>query len=383
MFDVIEITKSLMMGVPGYIPELAQPSIKLATVAQALELTAAEDCEAFVVANMADLHSSTLTLTNYSQCSMDACADEDGRWQAAGNSPVAVLGALKVSIDALNKGLTEAAIADDALTLTNFATQATAFSPLPGVTISTSVEDAFDNPALLVGFPWTLNDGSDADIHQHLTRFNPMPAIVGNPEEVAVQITLPNSNSPFTIPAGGWPVVIVMHGLGQGKEATLATAGAYAAVGIATIAIDMPLHGEHSNDLNTDGEYIVTASSDIFGEAIGRDDVFNNGDITKFINVSSPLTVRDNFLQAIVDHLALRLALNSMPDISGILDTFNTSEISIQGLSLGGIVGTSVATYANSNPTLPYAIINATLVVPTGGLAGSFTGSADFFFCLI
>jgi hypothetical protein len=35
-------------------------------------------------------------------------------------------------------------------------------------------------------------------------------------------------------------------------------------------------------------------------------DEFNNGDPLVFINIASLLTVRDNFRQAILDHLALR-----------------------------------------------------------------------------
>jgi hypothetical protein len=59
--------------------------------------------------------------------------------------------------------------------------------------------------------------------------------------------------------------VIALHGLGQAKESALNYAGAYAAVGIATVAIGMPLHGERSFSL-VGGSYTITATDDVFGE---------------------------------------------------------------------------------------------------------------------
>jgi len=351
--DVFETTKLLMLNPPAgtdYAPSISTPT---ATGA--------------VVAALADHYVATLTLPIYGECSMSACMDGatpliNSRWKAAGDSPVAVSLALGASL----LGST----ADDALSAANFATQASLYG------LSTSVTDALTNPASLVGFPWTLNGGAVADSTKHLTRFNPIPAVVRT-ENVPVQITLPKTSKP----AAGWPVVIAMHGLGQGKESALAYADAYAAKGIATIAIDMPLHGERSFGLGVDGAYAITASADSFGESIGKDDAFNNGDILAFINIASPLTVRDNFRQAILDNLALRFSLNSLAG------TFDVSKISLQGLSLGAIVGTSVARYSNSGLVHPatqavlpnyYAITDASLVAPAGGLAGSFYGSASF-----
>ncbi|MGS0726839.1 VolA/Pla-1 family phospholipase, partial [Shewanella sp. 0m-11] len=108
------------------------------------------------------------------------------------------------------------------------------------------------------------------------------------------------------------------------------------------------------------------------------------------VNIASTLTVRDNFRQATVDHLALRAALTGLylglaqaqqPQI------FDISKISAQGLSLGGIVGTTFSNYAStglrdpaSGTELPnaYVVNAASLVAPAGGLAGAFAGSATF-----
>ena len=322
--DVFETTKFLMVN------PLASPSYTSykPSISAAPEIGTSPAPSISIAA--VDYYTASLTVPFYGECSKSACLglnDENetvalinGRWQAASESPVA--------------------------------------------------------QAMMV-----------TDTARHLTRFNPVPA-VQSIEDIPVQITIPKIG---TKPDAGWPVVIAMHGLGGGKESTLAYANAYAAAGIATIAIDMPLHGERSFGFGagSTGGYLVTATNVAYGSLIGQPTAFTDGDTLAFINVGSPLTVRDNFRQAILDNLALRLALNSMPDIAGISDTLDATKVSIQGLSLGGIVGTSVATYANSglfNPATKellavpnyFALTNAALVAPAGGLAGSFAGSSAF-----
>jgi Pla-1/cef family extracellular lipase len=100
--------------------------------------------------------------------------------------------------------------------------------------------------------------------------------------------------------------------------------------------------------------------------------------------------VRDNFRQATLDHLSLRLLLTGMAQQLAAANqpqVFDVSKISVQGLSLGGIVGTTLSTYATTglrDPATgaslgnPFAVNAASLVAPTGGLAGSFAGSAGF-----
>ena len=170
----------------------------------------------------------------------------------------------------------------------------------------------------------------------------------------------------------------------------LAYAGTYAASGIATISIDMPLHGARSFDADGDGIYEVSATDPSYGAVVGTPDAFKNGNPLAFVNIASTLTVRDNFRQATVDHLALRAALTGLylglaqaqqPQI------FDISQISAQGLSLGGIVGTTFSNYAStglrdpaSGTELPnaYGVNAASLVAPAGGLAGAFAGSPTF-----
>jgi len=299
----------------------------------------------------------------------------NGRWFAQGDSPVSVLLALQAGT----------------LSQANFFAQASDNGVDP--------QAALGNPALLAGKQWKLDDGTAADKTKHLTKFNPIPAIKGY-ETVSVQITLPNAaklaaftaaqGGTFVPPTSGWPTTIAMHGLGGGKEMALAYAGTYAAAGVATIAIDMPLHGARSFDLDKDGTYEISATAPAFGPVVGTPDAFTNGNPLVFVNIASTLTVRDNFRQATLDHLGLRLLLTGMAQQLAAANqpqVFDVSKISAQGLSLGGIVGTTFSTYASTglvNPmtgaALPnaYAINAASLVAPAGGLAGAFAGSAAF-----
>ncbi|MGL5906775.1 MAG: VolA/Pla-1 family phospholipase [Shewanella sp.] len=381
--NVYETTK-LLMASPGspYAPSFVQmPTPAGVTVAQAAGLTPA-DGAAYVVSSLADVYTAAIKLPIYGDCSSSQCLSAtgqpliNGRWQAQGDSPVSVLLALQAGT----------------LSQTNFATQAVA----NGIA---NPADALANPALMAGKTWLLDDGTAVDKSKHLTKFNPIPAIKGY-ETVPVLISMPNAAKvaafmkqqglTFTPPTSGWPTTSALHGLGGGKEMSLAYAGTYAAMGVATIAIDMPLHGARSFDADGDGIYEVSATDPSFGEVIGTPDAFNAGNPLVFVNISSTLSVRDNFRQATMDHLGVRLALTGLANglaQAGKSQVFDVSKISIQGLSLGGIVGTDFATYASTglkHPTsgqaLPnaYAINAASLVAPAGGLAGSFAGSAAF-----
>ena len=380
--NVYETTKLLMAQGAPYAPSFAQMLTPAGyTVAQAAGLTPA-DGAAYVVSNLADVYTAKIKLPIYGDCSSVSCLSSagqpliNGRWKAQGDSPVSVLLALQAGT----------------LSQTNFGMQAVA----NGIA---NPADALANPTLMAGKTWLLDDGTPADKTKHLTKFNPIPAIKGY-ETVPVLISMPNATKlaafyqqqglTFTPPTAGWPTTIALHGLGGGKEMSLAYAGSYAAMGVATVAIDMPLHGARSFDANGDGIYEVSATDPSFGDVIGTPDAFKNGNPLVFVNISSTLSVRDNFRQATMDHLGVRLALTGLAQglaQAGQPQVFDVSKISAQGLSLGAIVGTDFATYASTgmkNPTTgealpnPYAINAVSLAAPAGGLAGAFAGSATF-----
>ncbi len=380
--NVYETTKLLMARGAPYAPSFVEtPTPAGYTVAQAAGLTQAAGA-AYVVSSLADVYTAKIKLPIYGDCSSVSCLSSagqpliNGHWKAQGDSPVSVLLALQAG----------------KLSQTNFGMQAVA----NGIA---NPADALANPSLMAGKTWVLDDGTAVDKTKHLTKFNPIPAIKGY-ETVSVLISMPNATKlaafyqqqgrEFIPPTSGWPTTIALHGLGGGKEMSLAYAGTYAAMGVATVAIDMPLHGARSFDANGDGIYEVSATDPAFGAVVGKPDAFKNGNPLVFVNISSTLSVRDNFRQATMDHLGVRLALTGLAQglaQAGQPQVFDVTKISAQGLSLGAIVGTDFATYASTgmkNPAtgdaLPnaYAINAVSLVAPAGGLAGSFAGSATF-----
>ncbi|MGI2131640.1 VolA/Pla-1 family phospholipase [Shewanella baltica] len=380
--NVYETTKLLMVQ-PGspYAPSFAQMPTPLGiTVAQAAGLTDSNSA-AFKAAYLADVYTAKIKLPIYGDCSSVSCLSAEGKplinghWKAQGDSPVSVLLALQAGT----------------LSQNNFGMQAVA----NGIA---NPADALANPSLMAGKTWLLDDGTAVDKTKHLTKFNPIPAIKGY-ETVPVLISIPNAaklaalyNNPdlATAPLAGWPTTIALHGLGGGKEMSLAYAGSYAAMGVATIAIDMPLHGARSFDANNDGIYEVSATDPSFPAPPDKPDAYKNGNPLVFVNISSTLSVRDNFRQATMDHLGVRFALNKLAtDLAkeNEAQLFDVSKISAQGLSLGAIVGTDFATYASTgmkNPATGDALPNAyginavSLAAPAGGLAGTFAGSATF-----
>ncbi|MCL1051449.1 lipase [Shewanella abyssi] len=365
--DVYEVSKLLIAGQPDYMPEfLALPTDSGVTLADKLGLP--PEHPAYSGASKVNIWTAALKLPVYSECSSTNCLDAEGNfsingwWTAAFDSPVSVLIALQAGT----------------LSQENYFTQATVHG----------IEDpvaALSDPAQLAGKLWFLDDGTAADKARHLTKYNPIPQIKGY-ETVPVLMTVPNA---VPAPATGWPTTIALHGLGGGKEMAFAYAGTYGELGVATVAIDMPLHGARSFDVNKDGVYEVSATDESFGNVVGTPEAFVNGNPLAFINIASTLTVRDNFRQATFDHLALRAALTGYAaklQGYGMDQVFDNNQISAQGLSLGAIVGTDFATYASTGLTHPtgddrsyvYKLNAASLVAPTGGFAGTFIGSATF-----
>jgi Pla-1/cef family extracellular lipase len=190
------------------------------------------------------------------------------------------------------------------------------------------------------------------DTERNITKFNPVPATRAM-MDVAVQMTTPNVAVANAVRAGlesplpalvkpdnGWPLVILQHGLSGNKEQMLALTGALSVYGIASVAIDAPLHGSRGFDIDDDGDNEGTV--DINGSINTLD----------YINLSTLLAGRDNFRQTIADILGLRLGLN----FTGAADTngtpvdlmIDTSNVHYFGISLGGIMGISATAMANT-----------------------------------
>ena len=159
-------------------------------------------------------------------------------------------------------------------------------------------------------------------------------------------------------PYGGdaFPVLIFGHGLGSGRDQAERLAEFAAPRGMATVAIDAVMHGEHP-----------TAQS---GSTLGRTlDFFaiSTADLT-----FEPFRMRDHFRQSTYDKLQLVRMLELGVDVDGdqVVD-LDPQRITYLGVSLGGIMGPELL-------ALSPAIQAAVLVVP-GGRVGNIVRDAGQF----
>jgi len=198
------------------------------------------------------------------------------------------------------------------------------------------------------------------DTERNLTKFSPVPKPsaasdipwVNDPGHITVQMTTPDINvanavraglglPAMTEPANGWPVVILQHGITSKKEDMLSLTGVLSLYGMATVAIDHPLHGSRGFDLNGDSIDDINAST---------------VSATHYMNLASLLTTRDNLRQSTADILGLRFGLNFLGgvDINGNPIKIDKSKVNFIGHSLGAITGINFVALANTplNPAI-------------------------------
>ena len=212
-------------------------------------------------------------------------------------------------------------------------------------------------------------NGQKLDNARNVTKFSPVPQPKGGNggnETLDVQITIPNptiaAGLGFAIqkPDAGWPVVILAHGITSQKEDMLAITGALSLAGFATVAIDQPIHGSRGFDLTGNGIDDLNATT---------------VSATHYMNLASLPTARDNLRQSVSDLLGLRLGLNAFVDLSsGQMADIDAQNVSVMGVSLGGITGGNFAAVANTtlgNPAIDalFAVQAASLESPGGGTA--------------
>ncbi|EGR4491905.1 lipase [Vibrio cholerae] len=201
-----------------------------------------------------------------------------------------------------------------------------------GIDTSKLATDASEQLKLM-GLRLTKSDGTALDPERYITRYSPVPK-VKSVQDVPFLLFTPHGSTPTNI-------VIYQHGVTSAKENAYAFAKNLTAVGLAVIAIDLPLHGERSLD--------STRSA--------------NSDPLAYINLTYLAVARDNLRQSILDVLGLRAALTISESLftgtplSNINVRNGSTKVRILGHSLGGIVGTSAV--AESNKTLGSAAANA------------------------
>lgn len=187
-----------------------------------------------------------------------------------------------------------------------------------------------------------------------------------------LQVTLPdpahNSNIHGTTcenvqdSNNGYPVVIYIHGITSDRLSVVALAHALASACVATVAVDLPVHGVPAGvGLNMDNgalagiygaddprERHFEVVQDANGDPVPMDAGATGGSGAWFINFGTLQNTRDNMRQAVMDLLNLNAtladigALNLDSDANN-RDDFNLSQVKVAGVSLGGIIGTVFA----------------------------------------
>ena len=246
-----------------------------------------------------------------------------------------------------------------------------------------------DSASVLTRF-WTAAGPPPAPLaasSRNLTLFNPTPAKVAD-VTVPIVVSIPNRTSTCPgRPAAGWPVVIMQHGITDNRSSALTVADAYADACFVMVAMDLPLHGivDTTNPLYctptkpqcigaTERTFNVDLVNNTTG-ATGADGQIDSSG-AHFLNLTSPLTGRDNLRQAEADLITLTKSLPGLaiapgtPAPAGPIGV-DRARISYTGMSLGAIVGGSHIKFVPDTST-------AALVVPGGVITKLLLDSQTF-----
>lgn len=163
--------------------------------------------------------------------------------------------------------------------------------------------------------------------------------------------------------ATGYPVVLYVHGITSDRTSVLALAHTLASRCVATVAIDLPVHGVPANSafvnvLNVERSKLIPFAS-LYGDNAPQERHFNvagsggapavmnfeapgstDGSGAQFINLGYLANTRDNNRQAVMDLLNLNASLASLNgQLQESLDPgIDTNRLYVVGVSLGGIL---------------------------------------------
>ena len=214
-------------------------------------------------------------------------------------------------------------------------------------------------------------------------------------ESVPLQITLPDPAFAPVEPEfggatcgqvaalqGGHPVVMYIHGITSERTAIAALAHSLAARCVATVSIDLPVHGAPATGalsaLNVETS-AVYPFGDIYGPDAPRERHFNHpgGSGAAFINLAELRSTRDNMRQSVMDMLNLNASLGNINDAldDAGLPLLNLDEVTVVGASLGGIVGSVYATVNQLALAREDGTVFTSSLRPINGLVASVAGS--------
>jgi pimeloyl-ACP methyl ester carboxylesterase len=193
-------------------------------------------------------------------------------------------------------------------------------------------------------------------------------------EVVPLQVTLPetnfvpgyagSANCGQIYAANGYPVVIYVHGITSDRSSAIGLAHTLASKCIATVAIDLPMHGIPANSpyvtsLNIEKN---TALAALYQAAAPHERHFNvagpggapapmnfvtpgasDGSGAQYINLGYLANTRDNGREGVVDLLNLNASLKGINSkfLAGLSVKFDLAKVYVVGVSLGGIISTN------------------------------------------
>ena len=236
-----------------------------------------------------------------------------------------------------------------------------------------------NNPtAALTGF-WKNAAGGDTAISAtDPTSFLPKATVAQN--VIPMIVTIPTGCG--AMPGTGWPVVIFQHGITRNREDVFGIASTFGSICMATVAIDLPLHGvtDKTDPFYTAGHertFDMDLENNTTGAAGADGSIDTSG--AWFINLNSTITSRDNLREGAADLINLTASLSNL--FPGGTNAFDTSKVFFLGHSLGGIVGTvflgadtAAAALTSSSPK----VVAATLASPGGHIAELLRNSPSF-----
>ena len=211
---------------------------------------------------------------------------------------------------------------------------------------------------------------------RNLTRFNPVPLKTAD-VTIPLLVTVPNATAAggaCAQPPTGWPVVIVQHGITGNRTQALAIADGFADACFIVAAIDLPLHGitDTTNPFYqapNERTFNVDLVNNTTG-ATGADGVIDSSG-AHMINLTSPLTGRDNLRQAEADLIVLTKSVANLDITGDAVPDIDPTRIHYVGLSLGAMVGATHIQFAPATRT-------ATLSVPGGVITQLLLDSPTF-----
>lgn len=220
----------------------------------------------------------------------------------------------------------------------------------------------------------------DVDGSYNVTYRYPFAAKTGD-ESVPLQVTMPQdswvpgyagvANCGQIYVANGYPTVIYVHGITSDRASVLALGHTLAKRCIATVAIDLPVHGIPANSalvnvLNVEKSKSIPFAA-LYGANAPHERHFNvagsggapasmnfdtpgitDGSGAQFINLGYLTNTRDNNRQAVMDLLNLNASLSGVNTemLKSVATGLDLNRVYVVGVSLGGILG-SVFTTVN------------------------------------